>query len=485
MMREKEVFLVRMMKLSDGFVIVIAFISAYFITMMLRQVFELGPLAFGESISFGGAIYFLRNHIWLVLITIPAWIGLMSVDGVYDNFRTKLFIETLWRVFRTGLMSILFLGSGVFLLKMTLTSRFYVGVFAVTGYISLAIEKALWKWFLDYTFRQGYNLVNLLIVGTGRRAVEFIEVVRAHANWGFRIVGLIDDDPKLLGKKVMDYEVLGRIRDIPRILREFVVDRIIFVVPRMWLNRIEEAIHHCEREGVSTAVNVDLYQPKLAQMRMSSFAGIPLIIFHTSVAKEWQLFLKRTSDVTIALLAILLLSPVFIVAVAGVVISSRGPVYFRQIRSGLNGRKFTLYKFRSMYVGSEVRQKELKRRNEMNGPVFKMKRDPRVTGFGRFMRKFSIDELPQLFNVLKGDMSLVGPRPPLPEEVEMYETWQRRRLSMKPGLTCIWQVSGRNRIEFEQWMEMDLKYIDNFSLWNDCKILIRTIFVVLTGYGAS
>jgi len=138
-----------------------------------------------------------------------------------------------------------------------------------------------------------------------------------------------------------------------------------------------------------------------------------------------------------------------------------------------------------MYVGAEMRKKELERQNEMRGPVFKMKRDPRTTPFGRFMRRFSIDELPQLFNILKGDMGLVGPRPPIPAEVEMYETWQRRRLSMKPGLTCIWQVSGRNKIDFEQWMEMDLQYIDNFSLWLDFKLLVRTIFVVLTGYGAA
>lgn len=484
MVREKEIFLVRLMKVSDSIVIVISFIAAYFITWQIRQVLELGALAFAPSLSIGGAFFFLRNHIWLVLITVPAWVSLMSIDGVYTQFRTKLFIEILWRVLRTGLGSILILGSVVFLLKMTLTSRLYVAVFAVTGFLGLAIEKACWIWFLDYSFRQGYNLVNLLIVGTGRRAQEFIEIVRAHANWGLKIVGLVDDDPKILGKKVLDYEVIGRISDIPRILREHIIDRVIFVIPRMWLNRIEEAIYHCEREGISTAVTVDLYRPKLAQLRQSEFAGVPLIIFQTSIAKEWQLFLKRSMDLIVSLLAVSLLLPVFLFVILGVKLTSRGPIFFRQIRCGLNGRKFTLYKFRSMYVGAEMRKRELERQNEMRGPVFKMKRDPRVTRFGRFMRRFSMDELPQLFNVLKGNMSLVGPRPPLPAEVEMYETWQRRRLSMKPGLTCIWQVSGRNKIDFEQWMEMDLKYIDNFSLWLDFKILIRTIFVVLIGYGA-
>jgi exopolysaccharide biosynthesis polyprenyl glycosylphosphotransferase len=337
---------------------------------------------------------------------------------------------------------------------------------------------------VDYSFNQGYNLVNMLIVGTGRRAQEFIQMVNRHANWGLKIIGLVDDDPKLLGKKVMDYEVIGRIRDIPRILRETVIDRVIFVVPRMWLNRIEEAINHCEREGISTAVSVDLYRPKRAQLRQSDFAGIPLIIFQTSVAKEWQLFFKRYFDLFISFFAVLILSPVFIITAIGIKLTSRGPIFFRQVRSGMNGRKFVVYKFRSMIVGAEVRKRELQRQNEMRGPVFKMKRDPRITRFGRFIRRFSIDELPQLFNVLRGNMSLVGPRPPLPTEVEMYESWQRRRLSMKPGITCIWQVSGRNKIDFDRWMEMDLQYIDNFSLWLDFKILVRTIFVVLTGYGA-
>jgi exopolysaccharide biosynthesis polyprenyl glycosylphosphotransferase len=485
MLREKEAFLTRLMKIADALIIAVAFVLAYFITLGLKRSLDLGPLAFATTVSFSGMVFFLRNHITLVLITIPTWISLMSIDGVYANFRTKLFIEILWRVLRTGVASLLVLGSGVFLFKMNLTSRMYVAVFAATALFGLVIEKACWRWFLDYVFRQGYNLVNILIVGTGNRAQEFIQLVQAHSNWGLKIIGLVDDDPKLLGKKVLDYEVIGRIRDIPRLLRTLVVDRVIFVVPRMWLSRIEETIHHCEREGISTAVCVDLYKPKLAKFYVSNFAGMPLLNYQTYMATEWQLVIKRMADAIVSFLMLVLLAPLFLAVMAGIKINSRGPVFFKQMRCGLNGRKFMLIKFRSMIVGSEVRQKELRRLNEMSGPVFKMHRDPRVTTFGRFLRKFSIDEVPQFINVLKGDMSLVGPRPPLPEEVDLYETWQRRRLSMKPGITCIWQVSGRNKIDFEQWMELDLQYIDNFSLWLDFKLLARTFFVVMTGYGAA
>lgn len=476
MIREREIFLIRLMKVTDALVILLAFSLSYFITFYIRK--SLGIIFW---INFWN---FIQTYLALGLIAVPIWIATMSYYGVYEKIRTKPFSETMWNIVRTGGMTVVFVGSATFIMKMQIISRSYIAVFVVTGIVLLGIEKSIFLKLLRIIRQSGYNLINLLIVGTGHRAQKLIEVVRDHADWGFQIIGLIDDDPKLLGKKIMDHPVIGRIRDIPRILHETVIDRVIFAVPRMWLNRIENAIRHCETEGISTAVCVDLFGTKQAILRQSNFAEIPLIIFQTSVAKEWQLFSKRSFDVIISLFALIFLIPIFIFTALGIKLSSAGPIFFRQIRCGMNGRKFTLYKFRSMFVGSDMRKRELERQNIMQGPVFKMKRDPRVTPIGRFMRKLSIDELPQLFNVFKGDMSLVGPRPPLPAEVHMYETWQRRRLSMKPGLTCIWQVSGRNKIDFKEWMKMDLEYIDNFSLRLDFKLLVRTIFVVLTGYGA-
>jgi exopolysaccharide biosynthesis polyprenyl glycosylphosphotransferase len=477
MIREKELFLVRLIKITDAVIILISFFSSYFITFHIRK--AVGVL-FWENFE-----SFLQKYFLLGVIAMPVWIWTMSLSGVYQNFRTKTFSDTLWKFIQSGGLTVISLGSITFLFKMQLASRSYIAVFIFTAVVLLSIERYIFLKILQIIWEKGYNQINLLIVGTGKRAQHFIGVIKDHADWGFQIVGLIDDDPKLLGKEIMDYPIVGRIRDIPKVLRHSVIDRVIFIVPRLWLNRIEEAIFHCEREGIPTAVSVDLFKPKLAQLQLSNLAGIPLIIYQTSIAKEWQLFFKRTIDIVVAFFTIVLLLPVFIIAMIGIKISSKGPIFFSQVRCGLNGRKFTLYKFRSMFVGADMRKKELERQNEMNGPVFKMKRDPRITPFGRFIRKLSIDELPQLFNVLKGDMSLVGPRPPLPAEVSMYQSWQRRRLSMKPGLTCIWQVSGRSRIDFDRWMEMDLEYIDQFSLWLDFKILFRTFFVVLTGYGAA
>jgi exopolysaccharide biosynthesis polyprenyl glycosylphosphotransferase len=284
---------------------------------------------------------------------------------------------------------------------------------------------------------------------------------------------------------VEGYRVIGRIQDIPFLVNRLVIDRVIFVVPRLWLHRIEDAILACEEVGVSSSISLDLYNLHIARTKQTDFNGYPLLEFETFHAKEWQLFIKRFIDILISFLTLFLFSPLMLLVATLIKLTSKGPVFFKQVRCGLNGRKFVLYKFRSMVSNAEQLRDELMEHNEMDGPVFKIKRDPRITPLGYFLRKTSIDELPQLFNVLKGDMSIVGPRPPLVSEVENYKIWQRRRLSLKPGVTCIWQVSGRNKIGFDQWMRMDLEYIDNWSLWLDIRILFKTLFVVLIGYGAE
>jgi len=484
MVKEKEAFLITLMKITDGMIIAGAFILSYFIDGYLRPLLHLRELAFASSLDIYGAFYFLNRNILIFLSSILFWILTLSFLGVYNNFRTKRFLQVALTTIKAGVLATIVLGSVIFITKMTLTSRFFISLFFITSTLLLIFEKKLFMYFGKLVRKNGHNLINLLIVGTGRRAQEFIKVVKANSDWGLRIVGLIDDEEEKVGTTVMGYKVIGMLKDIPRILHEKVVDRVVFVVPRLWLNRIEEPILACETEGVSTCVSVDLYNLNIAKVHQTDFGGFPLLEFDTFRAKEWQLFIKRVIDILVSIIGLIISIPIFIIVSIIIKLTSPGPVLFKQERCGLNGRRFILYKFRSMHVGAEMRRRELERQNEMNGPVFKMKRDPRVTPFGRILRKFSIDELPQLINVLKGDMSIVGPRPPLPVEVEMYEVWQRRRLSLKPGITCIWQVSGRNKVDFEEWMNMDLKYIDNWSLWLDFKIMFKTIFVVLFGYGA-
>src|SRR6185436_14122381 len=251
------------------------------------------------------------------------------------------------------------------------------------------------------------------------------------------------------------------------------------------LDRLEDLFLSLQEQGIRTRLALDLFPHTRAQVQIEDLDGMPLLSFATAPTSHVQLLAKRSVDVAVASFLLLLGLPVVLAIALAIKLSSGGNVLFRQTRCGLNGRFFTLYKFRTMVEDAEERRRELLHLNEMNGPVFKLKSDPRVTWFGRFLRKFSLDELPQLWNVLRGDMSLVGPRPPIPEELARYQRWQRRRLAMKPGLTCLWQVNGRNELDFGSWMELDLQYIDSWSLSLDLKILLKTIPVVLSGRGAS
>jgi len=295
----------------------------------------------------------------------------------------------------------------------------------------------------------------------------------------------VDDEASKVGKEFFGVEVIGILADIPKILRAKVVDEVVFIVPRKWLERVQESIAICETLGVRTHVAADLFNLNVARAQMGNLENFPLLTFETTFGTEWQLVIKRTVDLLVSAVGLVIcLLPFLLIAVL-IKFTSAGPVFFRQERVGLNGRLFTLYKFRSMFKDAQEKLAEVKHLNEMDGPVFKIKDDPRIIPLGHFLRKTSIDELPQLFNVFMGQMSLVGPRPPILGEVEVYELWQRRRLSMRPGITCLWQVSGRNNIDFAGWMVLDLRYIDNWSLWLDFKILVKTIPVVLFGIGAE
>jgi len=485
MVKEKEAFLSNIAKIVDTFSIFTAFVISYFLTLHVRDLYGLGEMAYATSADWLGLLFFMEKNVILIIGGILAWLMFLTVQGAYKDIRTKTLAQEFFIVAKSSLFATITLGSFIFIFKLTLTSRMFIGInIVVTSLLITGMKFTLNKIF-DHIHQRGYNQINLLIVGTGKRARDFIKTVKEHSNWGLKIVGLIDDEHGMFGQDIEGFRVLGRLQDIPFILHRIVVDRVIFVVPRLWLNRIDEAILACEREGISTSISMDLYNLRIAKVRQTDFSGFPLLEFETFSAKEWQLFIKRTLDIVLSLLFLVLFSPLILVTAIAIKATSRGPLLFSQERSGLNGRKFKLYKFRTMIVGAEFKKKELEKMNEMDGPVFKIKKDPRITSVGRFLRRFSIDEIPQLINVLKGDMSIVGPRPPLPVEVELYKMWQRRRLSLKPGLTCIWQVSGRNKIKFEKWMEMDLEYIDSWSLWLDFKILFKTGFVVLFGYGAS
>ena len=483
MIRRSEIFLKELVLLIDAAVISAAFLTTYFLRKHIHQFYHFDVFSNREVFT---PLKMLEDYLWLLLIILPLWLGVLHMMGAYHQMRTKRAWRMSWVILKANLLSLLFFGSIVFLLRLQYVSRSFMTLFFVLGFASLSFERAFLLFYWRALSRQPYFQKKVLVAGTGKRARTFIRAIQNHPDWGFRLVGLLDKDTELIGKLIEGVEVRGLLQDLPRLLKEEVIDEVIFVVPRSWMTEIEEGILHCERVGVRATVAADLFNVNFAKALSSDLEGLPTISFEMTPVDQWQLAVKRTGDFFASLLGLIALFPLFMFVSLLIKTTSRGPIFFTQIRSGLNGRVFTLYKFRSMAADAEARRGEVEHLNEMGGPVFKAANDPRVTPLGKWLRKTSIDELPQLINVLKGEMSLVGPRPPLPSEVAKYEIWQRRRLSMRPGITGWWQVKGRNRIrDFNEWMRLDLEYIDRWTLGFDVRILLRTIPIALFGIGAK
>jgi exopolysaccharide biosynthesis polyprenyl glycosylphosphotransferase len=325
----------------------------------------------------------------------------------------------------------------------------------------------------------------VMVVGTGVRAVRMARGLEQSSEYGIRLRGFLSesaDAPAEIRLRV-PYKVLP-IGDLPAILREHVVDEVIFAVGSEKLAELEEIFLMCDEEGVRTRVAVDFFPHVNSTISLDRFGETPLLTFSAAPYDEIRLLLKRVTDIAVAAAGLVVLAPLMTAIAILIRLTSPGPAIFRQVRCGLNGRLFLFYKFRSMVQNAEELRKDLEHLN-VRETAFKIPDDPRLTRIGWYLRKFSIDEWPQLWNVLRGDMSLVGPRPAVPGEVEQYKRWHRRRLRMRPGLTCLWAISGRDNVDFETWMKMDMQYIDNWSLALDWKILLQTIPRVLTGRGAN
>ncbi|HOD67319.1 MAG TPA: sugar transferase [candidate division Zixibacteria bacterium] len=323
----------------------------------------------------------------------------------------------------------------------------------------------------------------LLVVGTGARAQALADMILNAPELDAAIDGFLDYRRTGFWR-YRDIPLLGHPDLLTPLAARVQVDAVILAVEPEDLSRTAPLLTAAEQLGVAVALLPDVYPTTIARMVPATLNGSPAVVWRRVPESPAALFVKNALDRLGGLVGLILTLPLMLVTALAIKLESPGPVFFAQRRAGANGRPFSLYKFRTMRADAEKHKESLRGLNEMSGPVFKIRNDPRLTRVGRFLRRFSIDEIPQFYNVLRGDMSLVGPRPPLPSEVARFEPWQRRKLSVKPGLTCIWQVSGRNKIDFEDWMKLDLQYIDNWSLWLDAKILARTVPTVLKGDGA-
>ncbi|MDQ2970201.1 MAG: sugar transferase [Acidobacteriota bacterium] len=424
------------------------------------------------------------RYLFLLVLILPFWTVMLSVAGFYRSHRTLPLAEEIWGATKVAFGGTAVLALVVYGLRLEFVSRWLLVVFAVVNFAFLATEKVALRLLSRWVRARGYNFRTVLLVGTGQKAAQLADFLEAHPHWGFRVMGYLDDDNGGEIRRAARWPCVGRITDLESVLLREVVDELVFVIEKGKLGAYEEALLVAERHGVRAHVSLDIFPHVLARPTLEELDGVPLLSFTTTSSNPTHLVVKRALDLAVSLFLFFVTLPIQLLAAIAIKLTSSGPVFFRQVRCGLNGRHFTLLKFRTMDAGAEQRLFEVSHLNEMSGPVFKMSKDPRLTMVGRILRRLSIDELPQLVNVIRGDMSLVGPRPPLPEEVAHYQPWQRRRLSMNPGLTCLWQVSGRNEVDFDRWMALDLKYIDTWSPMLDLKILLKTVPAVLSGRGA-
>ncbi|HUP47841.1 MAG TPA: sugar transferase [Thermoanaerobaculia bacterium] len=479
MLKQQARLVARIVYFSDLALTSVAFFAAFFIRDLLLP--RIAPHHFPTG------LFPIQEYLKVYPLVLIIWSVLLFSYHSYHSHRTVPLTKEALTILRVVLVGNAVLATFAYLLPLRGLSRAWFILFAALSAVLLLAEKILVRVMARYVRSKGLNYRTILIVGTGRRAIEIARMLDQRKWWGYKILGFVTDGHRLPNGWAR-YRVFGSVPDLKKILespKSEPIDEIVFAVTRKKLDEMKQIFLMCEELGIRTRVAMNIFQNRVARLEVEELEGVPFLTFTTTPSNETHLAMKRLLDVGVSVMLLGLALPIIVLAAIAIRLTSPGSVLFKQERLGLNGRIFTLYKFRTMIEDAHTRREEVNHLNSMTGPVFKAKADPRITPVGRFLRKFSLDEVPQLWNVLKGDMSLVGPRPPIPEEVESYHRWHRRRLSMKPGLTCLWQVSGRNEIDFDRWMELDLQYIDNWSPSLDFKILLRTIPAVLSGRGAS
>lgn len=494
MLRENQ-YILRQVNLALDLLLCLA---AFFIAHALRQGLNMYVL---PSI----AIATLGDYLWLLPVVPVVTILTLMYNGLYQSQRVRTRTrELMGRLAAACFETMLFLMAIIFIFgprdqagqTAVNTSRAFILILPFVTFGLMVAKTWLMRRALMSIRRRGYNYRRVIMIGSGQPLIQLVQTITRHSIWGLKVEGLVTDRPELQGAAfdpaaapegaALDLPVLADLSRAADLLWRTPVDEVIFIPDSAPLSQLRPLMEICEEMGVRMHLPLNFFNARIAHPVVDRFEEIPVLSYWPTQVIGPAILFKYAFDRVAAFVLLVAFSwLMLLVALLIKLTSHRGaPIFFGQTRCGLNGRQFTCWKFRSMHVDAEARRAELEKQNEQAGPVFKMRHDPRVTAIGRLLRKTSLDELPQLWNVLKGDMSLVGPRPPLPAEVLRYDRWQRRRLSMRPGITCLWQVMGRNRLPFETWMKLDLQYIDNWSLGLDFQILARTVYVVVTGDGA-
>jgi exopolysaccharide biosynthesis polyprenyl glycosylphosphotransferase len=434
-----------------------------------------------DPVSFNFYSLIIIFIIWLILIMV------FESDLTYR--RTPF-----WNIVKnTALISFIGVTTTItldFLFKTDMFKRSTITFFGLISFILLLIKRGGMKYFLSTIREEGFDPHNILIVGSYKRAERIIHEFGEHKEYGLRIRGILDPDSSRIGTDVDGMTVTGDMSNFKQEIKDMEIDEVFFAVDLARVSNIHDIFTYLDDIGVSYHMmvneSVHTYADENINIKpiATSYYGLPMLSFRALKAGHFKLYVKNGIEKLFALILILFSLPILILFSILVKLTSKGPIFFKQERVGLHGRKFYQYKLRSMVPEAEKIKNQYVHLNEQRGPIFKIKNDPRHTRLGRFMRKYSIDELPQLFNILLGSMNLIGPRPPVPSEVREYKDIQQRRLSMKPGITGLWQVSGRNKIQdFDEWVKLDMEYIDNWSFMLDFKIAFKTVSTVLSGTG--
>lgn len=431
--------------------------------------------------------YLLRHFSFRPIVFCLVWYVLLRQAGFYRSLRTRGYPDVARKVLKTAAVASIFNAALLFAVEPLFSRRLYLAhVLFATAFLlawKLAIRAAQ-----KTVRRRGYNTRALLVVGTREPAVRFIHHVEDHKDWGFQVVGCVQGLNQPPKEECAGHPVLGRLDALLEICRHRPVDEVIFALPPDYMGHMEDILPRLEAQGITVRLALDYYKPRHSRMFVGCLGEedpVPVVTYHRVVLDPTQILLKRAMDLAGSVVGLALTAALFPFIALAIKLDDPGPVFFRQRRVGQNGRLFYCYKFRTMRVDAEARKAELAALNEMSGAIFKIKDDPRITRVGKFLRKSSLDELPQFWNVFTGEMSLVGTRPPTPDEVANYEEWQRGRICIKPGLTGLWQTSGRNAVsDFDEICRLDLSYIDNWSAWLDVKLLFKTVAMVALGVGA-
>ncbi len=458
---------------KDLLMTVVSFVLAFALRTEIRTFYFFGS---AQSVHNFYEVGILIILIWWLLLDMQRSHDQLAPASVWNDFKLAA---------RTAVIGTACLFAAAYLLRIELPSRSTVALFTIINTLLLTVNRVFFRSLLEYMQSGGGLNKRILVIGSVEKAMRFVKTLSEHPGWPIHLIGFVDTDRRNGAGLPPEIACLGGPDDLTAILHKYTIDEVVFTVPTRQIAECTDMLALCEQEGVRAVILSNWFSSLVAHVSTDIQYDQPVLIYTSMRHKEWQILVKRLFDIFFSSLLIVLLFPLMAVIMIGIKLTDRGPIFYRWKVVGFNKENFTGYKFRTMVIDADKLKAQLEGQNEMKGVVFKIKNDPRITPIGALLRKFSLDELPQLWSVLKGDMSIVGPRPPLETELPRFDSWHRRKLSVKPGLTCLWQISGRSGItDFDEWVKLDLAYIDNWTLWLDFKILMKTIPAVLLGRGA-